>query len=130
MTTSRRLAAIVATDVVGYSRLMVADEDGTRKQRYKGNVEYSYIVDGTQFTNDRIRIGQWVGDYTLHRSIPPRPEDLRVDVYYNPNEPADSVLIPGISWVVEWPPLILAVACAADVVFSWILRRRKKKISG
>ena len=30
MTTSRRLAAIVATDVVGYSRLMGADEEGTR----------------------------------------------------------------------------------------------------
>ncbi len=30
MTTSRRLAAIVATDVVGYSRLMGVDEEGTR----------------------------------------------------------------------------------------------------
>ncbi len=30
MTTSRRLAAIVATDVVGYSLLMGADEEGTR----------------------------------------------------------------------------------------------------
>ena len=30
MTTSRRLAAIVATDVVGYSRLIGADEEGTR----------------------------------------------------------------------------------------------------
>ena len=30
MTTSRRLAAIVVTDVVGYSRLMGADEEGTR----------------------------------------------------------------------------------------------------
>ena len=29
MATSRRLAAILAADVVGYSRLMGADEEGT-----------------------------------------------------------------------------------------------------
>src|SRR5215469_12208753 len=32
MTTSRRLAAILAADVAGYSRLMEADEDGTLAQ--------------------------------------------------------------------------------------------------
>jgi class 3 adenylate cyclase len=29
MTATRRLAAILAADVVGYSRLIVADEEGT-----------------------------------------------------------------------------------------------------
>jgi class 3 adenylate cyclase len=29
MTTTRRLAAILAADMVGYSRLMNADEEGT-----------------------------------------------------------------------------------------------------
>ena len=32
MTTTRRLAAILAADVVGYSRLMGADEEGTLKR--------------------------------------------------------------------------------------------------
>jgi hypothetical protein len=32
MTVTRRLAAILAADVVGYSRLMGADEEGTRRQ--------------------------------------------------------------------------------------------------
>jgi adenylate cyclase len=32
MTTSRRLAAILAVDVAGYSRLMGADEEGTHER--------------------------------------------------------------------------------------------------
>jgi class 3 adenylate cyclase len=32
MTTTRRLAAILAADVAGYSRLMGADEEGTLKR--------------------------------------------------------------------------------------------------
>ena len=42
MTTTRRLAAILVADVVGYSRLMEADEAGTLealKERRKGIVE-------------------------------------------------------------------------------------------
>src|SRR5215468_11057111 len=37
MTTTRRLAAIVAADVAGYSRLMGADEEGTH-ERLKGHL--------------------------------------------------------------------------------------------
>jgi adenylate cyclase len=36
-TTTRRLAAILAADVVGYSRLMGADEEGTH-QRFKAHL--------------------------------------------------------------------------------------------
>ena len=42
MTTTRRLAAIMVADVVGYSRLMEADETGTLatlKERRKGVLE-------------------------------------------------------------------------------------------
>jgi adenylate cyclase len=37
MTATRHLAAILAADVAGYSRLMGADEEGTR-ERLKGHL--------------------------------------------------------------------------------------------
>ena len=38
MSQSRRLAAILAADVVGYSRLMGADEEGTH-ERFKAHLD-------------------------------------------------------------------------------------------
>ena len=43
MTASRRLAAILAADAVGYSRLMSADEEGTHEQ-LKTALEQIYAV--------------------------------------------------------------------------------------
>ena len=36
MSQTRRLAAILAADVAGYSRLMGADEEGTHERLYRG----------------------------------------------------------------------------------------------
>jgi len=45
---SRRLAAILAADVVGYSRLMGADELARWRERFPwGNAEYSALFDET-----------------------------------------------------------------------------------
>ncbi len=46
MTTSRRLVAIVATDVIGYSRLMGADEEGTRPAMRKLQEEARGVLMG------------------------------------------------------------------------------------
>ena len=46
MTTSRRLAAILAADVVGYSRLMGQDETGTAKAVREGHEASTPIVAG------------------------------------------------------------------------------------
>jgi hypothetical protein len=43
----RRLAAILAADVAGYSRLIEADEEGTlRRLKVSGDPEQDYFVDG------------------------------------------------------------------------------------
>jgi adenylate cyclase len=48
-TATRRLAAILAADVVGYSRLMGADEEGTH-ERLKAHL--SKVVDPKQRRSD------------------------------------------------------------------------------
>ena len=44
MTATRRLAAILAADVAGYSRLMGADEEGTL-ERLKGHCQENGLLD-------------------------------------------------------------------------------------
>ncbi len=57
----RRLAAILAADVVGYSRLMEADEDGTRARLRS---RHSELID-PQITTDGGRIVKSMGDGIL-----------------------------------------------------------------
>ena len=57
----RRLAAILAADVVGYSRLMGEDETGTRAQF---NAHLNELIEPT-ITNRRGRIVKTTGDALL-----------------------------------------------------------------
>jgi class 3 adenylate cyclase len=59
--TTRRLAAILAADVVGYSRLMGADEEGTH-ERLKAHLRE--VVDPT-IREHRGRIVKTTGDGVL-----------------------------------------------------------------
>ena len=61
MTTSRRLAAILAVDVAGYSRLMGADEEGTH-ERLRANIRE--LVD-PKIKEHRGRIVKNTGDGLL-----------------------------------------------------------------
>jgi class 3 adenylate cyclase len=61
MASTRRLTAILAADVAGYSRLMAADEEGTH-QRLKGHFEE---LVNPKIEEHRGRIVKNTGDGTL-----------------------------------------------------------------
>jgi class 3 adenylate cyclase len=61
MTATRRLAAILAADVVGYSRLIGADEEGTLERLRSVRAE---LID-PKITEQRGRIGKTTGDGLL-----------------------------------------------------------------
>ena len=65
MTTTRRLAAIFAADVAGYSRLMGADEEGTLNRLRSIRTE---IID-PKITEHRGRIVKTTGDGLLSRIL-------------------------------------------------------------
>ena len=67
MASTRRLAAILATDVAGYSRLMGADEESTH-ERLKAH--FSEVVD-PKIAEHRGRTVKNTGDGLL--GGPPRP---------------------------------------------------------
>ena len=54
MTATRRLAAILAADVAGYSRLMAADKEGTH-ERPKMPLEQIYGVSRRSLSSSPIR---------------------------------------------------------------------------
>jgi hypothetical protein len=77
-TTTRRLAAILAADVAGYSRLMGADEEGTHK-RLRAHlastidltVDISSVIHRREIPNKRIARATFICQTLLVRvSIP------------------------------------------------------------
>ena len=64
------------------------------------DIEYSYEVDGVGYENSLYRYGfQTSGDHDVRRVVARHPVESLVDVYYNPQDPQDSLLAPGISWL-------------------------------
>ena len=62
MAATRRLAAILAADVVGYSRLMGADEEGTH-ERLKAHLTPAQIIELA------CVVGFWKMYNTIHDSL-------------------------------------------------------------
>ncbi len=72
------------------------DEEG---DSYVPQIDYEYTVDGLEYENDRVRFGQ--NSYSSRRRAEEEtgryPVGRRVEVYYEPGNPENSVLEPGAS---------------------------------
>ncbi len=70
---------------------------GVSTHEWYTEVHYRYTVNGQTYTGNRLRA------FGLHHfsrdqaeaELTPFPVGARVKVYYNPNKPSESVLIPG-----------------------------------
>ncbi len=86
------------------------DSDGMTTRRYTPRVVYSYTISGQQFSGDQINIGS-----TWHYPSQARAESKlayqtgqRVNVYYNPENPSQTVLEPG-STRGAWGTLLIGI---------------------
>lgn len=87
-------------------------------------LDYTYTVDGAQYTGDTTDTKEFAGVPFLGGIPEQYREDRRVTVYYNPTNPGDSRLAPGLSWR-DWLTLgigawlaALAVAALASVLWD------------
>lgn len=80
---------------VAHSEVVVDhDDDGTS---YRVDVRYTYSVDRRQYEGDTYRYGMTsFGENEAYQIVESLAAGREVDVYYNPQDPADSVLRPGI----------------------------------
>jgi len=70
-----------------------AREDGHRfEERNFANIVYQYAVAGKQLRNNRVSIGEDLGNFEVAETIAKYPVGLAVTVYYNPLHPNEAVL--------------------------------------
>lgn len=70
-----------------------AREDGHRfEERNFANIVYQYAVAGKQLRNDRVSIGEDLGNFEVPETIARYPVGMAVTVYYDPLHPNEAVL--------------------------------------
>ena len=86
----------VVTSVAEVREVRVSDderEDGYRTEnRNFANVTYEYSVGGRKLRNNRISIGEDLGDFQVAEKLAKYPAGSIVTVYYNPRHPDQAVL--------------------------------------
>jgi hypothetical protein len=118
--------ALLATTVRQYLALkysttpgrIVRSEVGRSAVRRRGvDIEYNYTVDGAKYTGHRFRYDdsnvtfEWDATVVLH------PRWSSQTVYYNPGDPADSLLDPGV----DGSDLLLLLFALPMNVLTWTL---------
>jgi hypothetical protein len=86
----------VVTSVAELREVRVSDderEDGYRTEnRNFANVTYEYSVGGRKLRNNRISIGEDLGNFQVAEKLAKYPAGSIVTVYYNPRHPDQAVL--------------------------------------
>jgi Protein of unknown function (DUF3592) len=68
-------------------------EDGHRfEERNFANIVYEYSVAGKKLRNNRVSIGEDLGNFEVAETITKYPAGMAVTVYYNPPHPNEAVL--------------------------------------
>lgn len=68
-------------------------EDGHRfEERNFANIVYEYAVAGKKLRNNRVSIGEDLGNFEVPETIAKYPAGMAVTVYYNPLHPNEAVL--------------------------------------
>jgi hypothetical protein len=77
---------------------------------YVAEITYRYTVLGTTYESSEIGIMRSNDESAVREVIVTHPEGSTVNVHYNPNAPADAMLLPGISplsWLLAIPVVLL-----------------------
>lgn len=85
---------VVSTSRVRKVRTFDDDKAGGRGEEARNfaHIVYEYTVSGQKFRNDRVSIGEDLGNFEVAETIARYPVGLAVTVYYNPRTPKDAVL--------------------------------------
>ena len=109
-------------------------DDGTT---YGVRVTYSYTVSGQEYTGDRLRYGQVSSSsYPQARKAAAKfPVGSPITVYYNPSDPQDALLRPGLTGGDLFMALFMTPFNAVMLGFWWfgwsrLMRRLCRPVAG
>lgn len=90
---------------------------------YSADISYDYVVDDTSYINSAIQFGQVSSsDPSVARTVLKRYEvGQAVQVYYNPANPAQAVLEPGLRGATWFLPIFGASFLIVGLVFSYLM---------
>jgi hypothetical protein len=110
---------VVSQAEVRETRVIDSDrEDGYRtEQRNFANIIYEYAVAGTRLRNNRVSIGEDLGNFQVAETIAKYPVGAIVTVYYNPLHPTEAVLERDLPKGL-WGCLGIATAITLAIVFG------------
>jgi hypothetical protein len=85
---------VVSTSIVRKVKTFDDDRAGGRgeEERNFAHIVYEYSVAGKKLRNDRVSIGEDLGNFEVAETIARYPVGKIVTVYYNPRTPKDAVL--------------------------------------
>ena len=86
------------------SKLERSKSDGATK--YRANVNYIYEIAEKEFTGKKIGFSALATKSYTQKLIERYPVGENVEVYYNPENHSDSVLLPGLNFVLILGPTI------------------------
>lgn len=66
---------------------------GSHHSTWRLNATYTYIVNNQQYTGHQVTL--WDPEHDIPNFLEVHPFSSPIDVYYDPQNPGDSVLIPG-----------------------------------
>ncbi len=72
------------------------EEDG-----HVAQARYTYSVDGERYESDRVSYGYYSESDKVRSALAGRVVGDRTTAFYDPDEPARAVLVPGVHWL-EW----------------------------
>jgi hypothetical protein len=95
-----------------------------RTTNYSANIEYEFKYKENIYNGNRTAIGEYGSGNSSHADeiVGSFPKGLKVLVYFNPNNPSESVLDPGIkgkTWLLFGAGFVFfAFGCGVMVMFS------------
>jgi hypothetical protein len=110
---------VVSQAEVRETRVIDSDREGgyRTEQRNFARIIYEYSVAGKTLRNDRVSIGEDLGNFQVAETIAKYPVGAVVSVFYNPLHPKEAVLERDLPKGL-WGCLGIATAIALAVVFG------------
>ena len=113
-------------------RVIDSDREGGHcfEERNFANIVYEYSVSGNKLRNNRVSIGEDLGNFEVAETITKYPVGSIVTVYYNPRYPRDAVLERDLPKGL-WGCLGIGTAIALAVLFGAMIGfKRLSEVAG
>ena len=110
---------VVSTAELRDTRVIDSEREGgyRTEQRNFANIVYEYAVAGKKLRNNRVSIGEDLGDFEVAETVARYPAGAIVTVYYNPLHPNEAVLERDLPKGI-WGCLGIGTAIVLAIVFG------------